>query len=348
MGSRGGVIVIDPIIPIIVGALFFVLPGVIIIAYGAMLIANRPRRLPWGGNRLRFAYQLAEWYEKGTFQTEAQFEEIWLQLRSLSGWALLGGGLGWLLSACALFIGFATAPGVVRGVLWGSWLLQFMFVECVTFGITLGYQVGSARATHRAPHAPTYGDVRPRRSSDYFAGWLLWVPVCVSAYACATVALLASQVDYARLGYSESLWILPTRIILAVFVATALVVNGIGLASIRWIAVSPRTLLSSNTQAARGADDFRRATEIGSILQMTWMSSAYVLMAATSIVTSPGALVGHTSAFTPLLHAMGINFLLAMPIYIFGGFLAAFQGRLGGTLTGWRNPFRQLGPVPAR
>jgi hypothetical protein len=131
-----------------------------------------------------------------------------------------------------------------------------------------------------------------------------------------------------------------------VFVAAALVANGIGLASIYWIAVSPRTLLSSNTQAARGADNYRRATGIGGILQMTWMSSAYVLMAATSIVTSPGALIGHTSAVTPLLHAMGINFFLAAPIFIFGPMIGAFQGRLGGTLTGWRNPLRHLGPVP--
>ncbi len=339
-------IVIDPVIQITAVALFLALPGVLLVVYGTMLIVNRPRRLPWMGNRLRFAYQLAEWYEKGTFQTEAQFEEIRLQLRSLAGWAIVGGGLGWLLFASG-FVASAIFLSIEqrRALMTVPISPPLIGIQCLLLGITFGYLLGSTRATRRTPHAPTYADLRPRRPSDYFAVWLAWVPVGVSTYACATVALLAYQVDHIRMAVDDSAWSVSTMLILGVFVVTGVIVNGIGLASIRLIAVSPRTLLSSNTKAARGADDFRRATGIGSILQMTWMSSYCLLMAATSIVTAPGALVGHTSAFTPLLHAMGLNFLLAAPVMAFGGFLGAFQGRLGGTLTGWRNPLRQLDAV---
>lgn len=345
-------IVIDPVIQITAVALFLALPGVFLVVYGWMLIANRPRRLPWMGNRLRFAYQLADWYDKGTFQTEAQFEEIRLQLRSLAGWAIVGGGLGWLLFASGFVASaiFLTTEQR-RALMTVPMGLPIIAAQGVSLGLTVGYLIGSAIATHRSPHAPTYADLRPRRPSDYFARWLPWVPVCVSVYACAILALLAYQVDHIRLSVDDSAWSVPTMLILGVFVATALVINGIGLTSIRWIAISPRTLLSSNTQAARGADNFRRATGIGSILQMTWMSSAYLLMAATSIVTTPGAPIDHTSPTSfmdvaPVLGAMGFNFLLIIPVLVGGSMIAAFQGRLGGTLTGWRNPLKQLDAVP--
>src|SRR5579864_9054516 len=99
MDGHGAVIIIDPVIQITTFALILGFPGALFVVYGAMLIVNRPRGLPWVATRLRFAYELAEWYEQGTFQTEAQFDDLRLQLRALAGWGMVGGGLGWLLGA---------------------------------------------------------------------------------------------------------------------------------------------------------------------------------------------------------------------------------------------------------
>ncbi len=342
MDGHGGVIVI---LFSALFALFLVLPGIILVLYGVMLIVNRPRGLPLWGNRLRFAYELAEWYEKGTFQTEAQYDEIRLQLRSLAGWSMVGGGLGWLLGASVLVLGTLALPVGARTFPVSGPMLPLIIAQGASLGFTVGYLFGSARATHTAPHAPTYGDVRPRRPSDYFARWLAWVPVGVSALACAEIALLASLGDTVPVHDTDAVWTNSTRIILGMFVAIALIVNGLGFASIRWIALSPRTLLSSNTQAARGADDFRRAMGIGITLQMTWMSSGYLLAAAANIATLSGALTRHFAPVASAIDAVGFIFLLLC--IVIGPLITSLHGRLGGTLTGWKNPFRRLGPVPA-
>ncbi|HEX8982415.1 MAG TPA: hypothetical protein VF792_06595 [Ktedonobacterales bacterium] len=297
MDGHGGVIVIDQVIQITAFALILGLPGALFVVYGAMLIVNRPRGLPWGGNRLRFAYELAGWYEKGTFQTEEQFEEIRLQLRSIAGWSMVGGGLAWLLSAGGLILGMLALPNEERGFFMTVPIVPLLLLQGPARGYFAGHVFGSARAIRKAPHAPTCVDPRPRRPSDYFAGWLAWVPVCMSTFACALMALLALLANSIALRVADAEWTVSTRLILALFVVAALVINGIELVSIRWIALSTRTLLSSNVQAARGADNFRRAFGIGVALQMWWPSSGYLLMAALSVLTTPGLLIG---PFSPI------------------------------------------------
>ncbi len=321
-------------------ALASALMGAVFMVYGALLLTRRFGSRLWG-NRERFTRELSEWSGADPAPFAAHADEIMRQFRALNGWTILGAGLGWLLAVggmCALAL---AATGTLASLLGsGAEAQEALQLQGVALGLAVGFIVGSRRATRLLPATPTYGDLRRRRAGDYCAWWLSWAPALVVLYAVVSLWPLATQTSRVTLTISGARWLAPTMAVVGVFlVLGALILLGAGLC-VRWLAEAPRALLAADPQVARCADDYRRALGIGSILGMTWMSSAYLVVAARNVITATELAQGR-----PVEPLLTISFIVAAGAFFGGVVIMATRGRLGGHLTGWRRPEEQIAAV---
>jgi ABC-type sulfate transport system permease component len=128
-----------------------------------------------------------------------------------------------------------------------------------------------------------------------------------------------------------SLPLLPS---VGVFLAIAVFIPALSMLCIHGIVASPRTLLAAKPQVARAADDSRRATAIGLILEFAWLASGCLLQSIVVIGWHSHDAPGRTL----IDNVLSAPFFLGMFMCVCGVMLPNLHGRLGGTLTGWRNP----------
>lgn len=308
---------------------------------GALLITHRRERSRWLTHE-QMARDLAQW-NRGLTQTAAQQSEILLQLTALVGWATLGAGVGWLLAivgVCALALGVTHTLASLIAT--GANILIVLLFQGAALGMTLGFLFGSWRATHRLPASPTYADLRRRQPSDYQAAWLAWGPGVMAPITLGPLWLLATQTAHVSLTLGDGRWNFPTGTIVAVCLGLSVLIPVATALCVRWLVASPRTLLATDPLAARGADDYRRAVAIGSVLGLEWMSSGCLLQSVMSIATTNG--VGGGQPFVASM--LTVIYFLGVGATITGLFVIALHGRLGGHLTGWRRPTARPDATP--
>ena len=301
--------------------------GVIPIVYGSLLITHRLRESRWLG-RESMAQDLV-WWSNGAIQTSEQRGEIVSQLLTLIGWAVVGGGLGWLLAIiieCVVVLSLTGALDLL--ISGGATFITIVQFQVAALGITLGFLVGSRRSTHRLSTNHTYADLRKRRASDYRMWWMAWGPELVALSTLFPLWLLATQTKRITLTLGYDHWSFPTAATVGVFILVGALIPVAASVFVHWLVVSPRTLIASDSQAARGADDFRRALSIGSVLGMAWMSSGILLQAVMSVTTMN--LTGHEQPLTSIL--LTIGYFLGTGSFLIGLFITLLRGRLGGQL----------------
>lgn len=313
----------------------------VLMVYGALLLTHRLDGTRFVNSR-QLQNELRAWSGDAPL-TAPQRDALIRQISALTGWAVLGYGLGLLLAIGATSALALHATGSLASLMAsGAYVVTIVEFLGAALGFTLGYLVGVRRATRRLPPASqTWGDLRVRRPRDYRAPWVAWTPALVMLCSVAPLWLLATQTTHVTLTLCGQTWTYPTGPTLGVFIALSALTLAVTGVCVRWLAEAPRTLLAADPQAARGADDMQRAVGIGMILGLAWMSSGELLQAAMSMATTSGA-GAHQPLTAPLLTCL---YLVGMVATIGGVFLFALRGRLGGRLTGWRR--FQAAPSPA-
>lgn len=304
----------------------------VFMVYGVLLLTHRLDGTRFVNSR-QLQNELRSWSGDAPL-TAPQQDALIRQISALTGWAILGYGLGLLLAIGATSALALHATGSLASLMAsGAYVMVIVEFLGAALGFTLGYLVGVKRATRRLPRgAQTWGDLRVRRPRDYRAPWVAWTPTLVMLCSAAPLWLLATQTTHVTLTLCGQTWTYPTGPTLGVFIALGALTLMVAGLCVRWLAESPRTLLAADPQAARGADDLQRAVGIGTILGLAWMSSGELLQAAMSMATTSGA-GAHQPLTAPLLSVL---YVVSMAATIGALVLFALRGQLGGWLTGWR------------
>lgn len=309
----------------------FAVVGCAFLVYGVLLLTHRMDGTRFMQSR-RLRNELWAWSASAPLSS-AQSASLMRQFAALTGWAIVGYGLGLLLASGAIVALALQLTGSLASLIAsGSYLLGVVEFLGAALGFTMGYLLGTWRVTRHLPADQTYGDLRVRRPRDYRAPWVAWAPVAVMLCGVAPLWLLATQTTHITLTLCGRSWTYPTAPTVGVFVGLGALTLAVAWICVRWLAESPRTLLAADPQAARGADDLRRAVGIGTVLGLTWMASGDLLQSAMSMATSSGA-GAHQPMTAPLLFVL---YLIGTATFIGGVILFALRGRLGGRLTGWR------------
>lgn len=306
----------------------YALLGAGLIIYGALLITRRLEESRWLP-RATMTRDLDAW-NSGITQTTQQRDLILRQLTVSLGWEAFGGGMGLLLATvgvCVVALGLTGAlSSLIAG---GASVLAILQFQGVALGMTLGFLIGSWRATHRIPTLRPYADLRRRRPSDYRAWWVAWAPALSALCAVGPLWLLATQTPHVTFTLGAQRWLFPTAPVVGALHGAGVLIPVVATLCVRWLVASPRTLLAADPEAARGADDYRRALGIGSILGWAWMSSGNLLQSVMMIATASG--VGREQPIVaPLLTAI---YFLGTASFLAGIGVIALHGRLGGRLT---------------
>jgi hypothetical protein len=304
----------------------------VFMAYGVLLLTHRLDGTRFVNSR-QLQNELRAWSADAPL-TANQQDALIRQMTALTGWAILGYGLGLLLAISATSALALRATGSLASLMAsGAYVMTIVEFLGMALGFTLGYLVGVGRATRRLPPGDqAWGDLRVRRPRDYRAPWVAWTPALIMLCSAEPLWLLATQTTHVTLTLCGQTWTYPTGPTLSVFITLGALTLAVAGLCVRWLAESRRTLLAAEPQAARGADDLQRAVGIGTILGLTWMSSGELLQAAMSMATTSGA-GAHQPWTAPLL---SILYLVGVAANIGGLILFALRGRLGGQLTGWR------------
>jgi hypothetical protein len=306
------------------------------VALAGVLALNAPRGWLARWADLRFPRDLMTWGAPPAYRSGAALEPLARRFVQLTGWLLLGGGLGLLVSSGALAWLAISVTRLSLGIIAGTWLSSAIMYFGFELGATLGHLAGTYAVT-RVATGPTWADLRRRRVSDYRAGWLGWGPFALAGVAIAPlVAALFLPPSVQAGGFESALfpaWPVPVTSAVLVW---ALLIPTLSALLCRWLATSPRALTFADPQIARAADELRRATGISIVTSFTWMSCGITLMGVA--FGAPFTLVASFSpAATPLLPLVvfGILILLSllgMLALLFGISLSLLRGRLGGRL----------------
>ncbi|HEX8982414.1 MAG TPA: hypothetical protein VF792_06590 [Ktedonobacterales bacterium] len=264
--------------------------------------------------------------------------ELARRLMRLSYWTIMGTGLGWLcanIGLCSVAYAFTSSVAILFSNSYLVLVTEYLFVS---IGCALGATFGVYFETRGSPPTTAYSDVRRRRVQDYCAWWLGLAPVASSALAIATLWQIFTQSSEIRLSEGDTYILAPSLPVVVALLVVAALVPVLSALCIQWIVASPRMLLAANPIAAQSADDYRRATAIETILGSAWIASGCLLQAVVSIDLHHYVAHGRTM----MANLLSVPFFLGGLICILGGALLFLRGRLGGTLTGWRNPFADM------
>ncbi len=328
----------------LIAACAFALLGGCITLVGALVINTSG----WMARRFyprQLLRDLMAWGAMVAYSNPAEVVGLVERFTQLTGWLLLGGGLGMLAASGALAFLASSVTGLSLGIEAGTFLGSAIVYYGFALGATIGHLAGTYAVT-RVATGPAWADLRRRQVSDYRASWLGW-----GSFALAGVTILPLVVTLflqpriqaqprIQDGAMDTLfpsW--PTPIIVAVIV-WALLVPTLGALLCRSIATSPRALTFSDPQVARAADELRRAISIGFVTSLTWASGGLTL---TSVgLGAPFTLIASFNpATTPLpplvvFGSLILLSLLGMLALGFGISLGLLRGRLGGRLAGAR------------
>ncbi len=160
-----------------------------------------------------------------------------------------------------------------------------------------------------------------------------------AALTVATLWVIYSQSTEIRLPVGDSFIQAPSLPVVVALLVVVALVPALSALCIHWIIASPRMLMAAHPIAARIADDYRRAREIGMILGSAWIASGCLLQAVVTIELR----IHVPTSRTLIDHLLTAPYFAGTLMCIVGGSgLFLLRGRLGGTLTGWRNPFAAM------
>jgi hypothetical protein len=259
-------------------------------------------------------------------------ESLWRCWKPILLFSALGATGCSLLVSLVLVVASELHPGALAWMDYVDadlWLAENFF--SITAGLLIGYLVGIWWVKRHPQNRLSYGDLAPRRLSNYRSPWFFWAEVLIVAfYAAMTRLALTNLLDPSHLRLLSitgqilmipiypGLWILwgPPLLMLCISLATELGAS--------WLVASPRLLVVSDPQLSRRLDDMLRAQTIGALQGMALlMISELGLAQASLLARNTGAGIWELTsnfAFVPLLVCVGI-FLL--------------NGRLGGKQMGW-------------
>lgn len=288
----------------------------------------------WGRRNWPYIIRsLRSWGAISASSDQGDIEELAHGYTRFNGWALAGGGLGFTLGALAIgALAFVMTGTLGELIVHGNAGSFTVVLLGMMLGVTLGY-LAASRAIPRSDDA-IWAGLRPRRVSDYRARWLAWVSWALSALTFIPLAAdVALRAPLALNGLGSPTF--PALPIAIVFGAWTLAIPTLSTFACRWIVESPRAMTARDPQAARAADEMRRAQAINLVTSETWMLGAQTLYGA--LLLTPVASATPLPDFLAFLFVLLI--LLSGLAYLVGLLLVLLRGRLGGRITGWRVSF---------
>lgn len=198
----------------------------------------------------------------------------------------------------------------------------------------LSYFIGAARLRWQTRSLPKYADLHPRLLSTYRFIWFrgLTTILLLSSMLTTIWALpfLSSSLTFCLPGTTAIPLSIGPWVLWGILGAMLL----IGIAAevfVERIAATSRLLVTTDPLLARSLDDLFRARVIGQIQGDMCICLAFLF------VVQWGVIWASLSAQAPsALHvSLGAETLLVLLTYVVGLISYLFQGRLGGTITGW-------------
>lgn len=355
MAPSNGVVTltVDQGLVALIGLLVLGACGVVAIALGAA-VHRWPNGRWFAKRRQQLLRELASWLggAPANAAAVAQVDRLATQFTVLSGWSLIGMGVG-ILAAVAAVAGFANiTTGTLASLVTNGGALIYAFsFQVISLGVMLGFALGTRLTRHSGTsrQRPSYGDLRRRRPSDYRAAPLGWGLFLVASYSVALCVLMGLRVQRIAIALDGAHWSWSAPLALGALALLAALNPLTATAFVRWAATSPRAMVDDDALGARGADDFRRAQTIGVIQAYAWQSSAWTLLAIADI-TAQNIQVGVGAPTRTLLEVVvvamwNVAFLLAGAALLVGTIVTLLRGRLGGRVTGWRRPSAPAAPL---
>lgn len=306
------------------------LVGLVAAALGA-LVATWPNG--WLGRRNdRYVLRaLANWGALDARDADqAEVVRLARHFTRLNGWAVAGGGLGAALGAVLTGALALALTGALSGVIGDlSTLFITIFYQGFMLGVTAGYLAATRAVTGET--GAVWAGLRPRRVSDYRAGWLAWGTWALALLAIAPLAAVVALRLPLRLDIGSGPVVEqagPWALTIAVW---ALAIPALAALACHWIVASPRTLSARDPRMARAADEMRRALAINLALGVTWITCGLTLMTVSEVTA-----LTLSQAFAPVGIAVDLLFLAGLLANLFGLGLNMLHGRLGGRVTGGR------------
>ncbi|MGH2501182.1 MAG: hypothetical protein ACRDID_01570, partial [Ktedonobacterales bacterium] len=168
----------------------------VFMVYGVLLLTHRLAGTRFVNSR-QLQNELRAWSADAPL-TATQQDALIRQMSALTGWAILGYGLGLLLAISATSALALRATGSLASLMAsGAYIMVIIEFIGAALGFMLGYLVGVRRATRRLARGDqAWGDLRVRRPRDYRAPWVAWTPALVTLCSAAPLWLLATQTTH--------------------------------------------------------------------------------------------------------------------------------------------------------
>jgi hypothetical protein len=311
--------------------------GILVGAWG--IYSLRRRRLTKKIQHLRWEKLLAAWnIPLAENELSQAIQGIYSSWNTLFAWGWIGFGIAMtLVGVLRIFQLLLTT---------GSWLsvtvlFEQPILEIQIFSLLIGYGIGYLHGLwqlrKQSSDRLTYGDLRPKRLTDYHSLAMQCIPASVIIYNCI---LLLVSVPYWK-AHIVIQMLNGTHIVLPNWIAW--VVPFLGVLEIvvverfLWLIASfPRVLINVNLPLSARIDDMFRSLVSTFILGMEYATIGILNYAL-------GSFLG-LSVKTPdyVLYMILVSLLLPYILVLIGITLGQLKGRIGGNLNGWPWQYAKL------
>lgn len=301
----------------------------VIIAIGLFCYFNKFIWWSWNEKRRkRFSEELNRWGIVVTPEETAAIQEemrlSWrgiILLSTLATAAILT--LFLLMAIVVSFVETGTLQGIAAV---DSTTVMFQYWLAAAVGFIVGFMVSIPWLKRQKRYRITYGDIQPRRLSDYRSPWFFWSTIvfaaCIAGLTWLDLPFLHNSLYLGfGLGYHTVgvVWIVP--------VIMFLVVLSIELFLAKMVTTS-RLAMNTDPDKCKRLDDMMRSQFIGNIEFFTVTSLAYLNIIQLNILIPDSQ-----GPYKGLLY---LAFLVSLGIIAFFPLIATLsKGRLGGTYNGW-------------
>jgi hypothetical protein len=332
---------IDPDLLITVSLLMFLALGIAAIALGSYLRSqafSRPPGKPRRGDAQRWQ-QLLKWQViQPGYHDPALLDEFSRSHRFIQSAALIGAGLALVLAVIGSAIISVGATGTLLNLSAGngSFLSASLFFVFL-IGFSLGYVSGVWQLRSLTARRVAYGDLKPRRLSDYRS---VLFPCIAGAPIIGAILIpllfvpaVGAQIPLSFLGGSSVEvpgWVLQA---IAAAMLLTLVTGEIVMAR---VAKLPRLLLTSNPQTAQRADNLLRAMTISTVQGLELAVIGYLGIAQWNMIVQYFWQVGFWHIGTrPDSSFLDLLFFFAFAAELIGLGLPCLASRIGGHISRW-------------
>ncbi|MBV9615153.1 MAG: hypothetical protein JO031_06845 [Ktedonobacteraceae bacterium] len=220
-------------------------------------------------------------------------------------------------------------------------LFEQPVLEIQIFSLLIGYGAGYLHGLwqlrKRSSDRLAYGDLRPKRLTDYHSLAMQGIPACMIIYTC--ILLLVSMPYWKQhitiQVISGTHMVLPNWVVWIVPCLGVLLI--VVVERFLWlIATFPRLLINMNLPLSARIDDMLRSLVSTFILGMEYVTIGMLNYAL-------GSLLG-LDASTPdyVLYMILVSLLLPNVLILVGITLGLLKGRIGGNLNGWPWQYTKL------